>query len=48
MVFNKYTKEKAGNRGYRLLLVDGYYSYVNLDFFDYIDKHRIIVLVLLL
>lgn len=46
MVFNKHTKEKAGIRGYRLLLVDGYSSHVNLDFLDYIDKNQIIILVL--
>ncbi len=34
MVFDKYTKEKVGNRGYRLLLVDGHCSHFNLDFFD--------------
>lgn len=46
MVFNKHTKEKAGIHGYRLLLVDGHSSHVNLDFLDYVDKNRIIVLVL--
>ncbi len=39
MVFDNYTKEKEGNRGYRLLLVDGHCSHVKLDFFDYVDKH---------
>ena len=37
MVFNKHMKKKAGIQGYQLLLVDRYCSYVNLDFFDYID-----------
>ena len=46
MVFDKHTKKKAGARGYRLLLVDGHCSHVNLDFFDYADRNRIIVLVL--
>lgn len=46
MVFDKHTKEKAGIRGYRLLLVDGHSSHVNLDFLDYADRNRIIVLVL--
>ncbi len=46
MVFDKYTKEKAGNRGYRLLLVDRHCCNVNLNFFDNADKHRIIILVL--
>ena len=44
-VFDCYTKAKAG-QGYRLLLVDGHYSHVNLSFFDYADKYSIIVLVL--
>lgn len=44
-MFDRYTKTKAG-RGYRLLLVDGHCSCVNLSFFDYADKHRIIILVL--
>ena len=47
MVFDKYTKEKEGNRGFRLLLVDEHYSHINLDFFDYAVKNQIIVLVLL-
>lgn len=46
MVFDNHTKEKAGMRGYRLLLVDGHSSHVNLDFLDYADRNRIIVLVL--
>ncbi len=44
-VFNCYTKTKAG-QSYQLLLVDGYYSHINLFFFNYADKHWIIVLVL--
>ncbi len=47
MVFDKYTKKKAGVQGYWLLLVDKYYSHVNLNFFDYANWNRIIVLVLL-
>lgn len=46
MVFDKHTKKKVGARGYRLLLIDGYCSHVNLDFFDYADRNRIIFLVL--
>ena len=44
-MFDCYTKTKAG-RGYRLLLVDGHCSHVNLSFLDYADKHWIIILVL--
>lgn len=44
-VFDRYTQKKAG-RSYRLLLVDGHCSHVNLSFFDYADKNQIIVLVL--
>ena len=47
MIFDKYTKEKAGNHKYQLLLVDRYCSHVNLDFFDYANKYQIIVLILL-
>ncbi len=46
IVFDKYTKGKTGNCGYRLLLVNGHCSHVNLNFFDYADKHQITVLVL--
>ena len=46
MVFDKYIKEKVSNYEYWLLLVNRHCIYVNLDFFDYIDKHWIIVLVL--
>ena len=46
IIFNKYTKEKAGIRRYQLLLVDRYSSYVNLDFLNYIDRNQIIILVL--
>ena len=45
MVFDRYTKAKAG-RGYQLLLVDSHCSHVNLSFFEYANKHRIIVLIL--
>lgn len=47
MVFDKYIKKKTSVRGYQLLLVDGYYSHMNLDFFNYTDQNQIIVLVLL-
>lgn len=47
MRFNKYTKEKVDNHKYQLLLVDRYYSHVNLDFFNYVNKYQIFVLFLL-
>ncbi len=43
-VFDKNTKEKAG-QGYRLLIVDGYCSHMNLSFFNYIERHQIIILI---
>lgn len=47
MIFDKQIKKKVGICEYRLLLVDGHFSHVNLDFFAYADKNQIIVLVLL-
>ena len=47
MVFDKYTKKKESNCGYRLLLVDKYCSHINIKFFNYEDKHQIIIVVLL-
>jgi hypothetical protein len=44
-VFNRHTKEKAG-RGRRILLVDGHSSHVNLQFLDWADRRRIIIVVL--
>jgi hypothetical protein len=44
-VFNRYTKEKAGN-GWRLLIVDGHSSHFNMRFIDYCDNNRIIVAIL--
>lgn len=44
-VFERYTKQKAGNRR-RLLLVDGHSSHVNLKFLQFADAHRIIILIL--
>lgn len=43
-VFDYYTKAKVG-RGYRQLLVDYHYNNINLFFFEYANKHQIIVLV---
>jgi hypothetical protein len=44
-VFNRETKEKAG-RGWRLLILDGHHSHVNLQFIDYADRNRILLAVL--
>jgi len=44
-VFHPYTKEKAGNRR-RLLIVDGHSSYVNLQFIEWADQHRILLMIL--
>ena len=46
-IFIPYTQEKAGLRNRRLLIVDGYSSYVNMAFINYADSHRVIVAVLL-
>jgi len=35
-VFNRHIKRKAG-RGYRLLVLDGHHSHVNLEFVDFAD-----------
>ena len=39
MVFDKYTKKKANNCRYWLLLINKYFNYINQDFFDYADKY---------
>jgi hypothetical protein len=45
-VFNRHTKAKARQgRDYRLLIIDGHGSHVNLAFLDWCDAHRIIVAV---
>jgi hypothetical protein len=44
-IFNRHTAKKAGLRR-RILLVDGHSSHVNLQFLDWADSHRIIVIVL--
>ena len=45
-IFNMETKRKARNgRDYRLLIVDGHNSHVNMRFLDYCNKHRILVAV---
>lgn len=44
MIFNKYIKKKISNYGYCLLLIDRYYNFINLDFFNYANKYQIIIL----
>lgn len=47
-VFKQHKKEKA-QKTYtkQLLIVDGYLSYINIAFLDYVDRHSIIVYILL-
>jgi hypothetical protein len=44
-VFQRATKEKA-KRDYRLLIVDGHGSHLTMDFLNYCDSHRIILVIL--
>ena len=44
-IFNLQTKDIAGNRR-RLLLADGHSSHVNLEFINYCDQNRILLLIL--
>jgi hypothetical protein len=46
-VFERYTKP-SNLRSKRLLIVDGYSSHVNMEFINFADTYRIIILVLLL
>jgi len=41
-VFDRYTREKVGNHR-RLLIVDGYNSYLNIRFINYCDQNRILL-----
>lgn len=43
-VFDHCAKQKAG-RGYRLLILDGHSSHINLRFIDYADRNRILIAV---
>jgi hypothetical protein len=43
-VFNRSTKRKAG-RSYRLLILDGHGSHITMDFIEYCDKRRILLMV---
>ncbi|KAM4067690.1 DDE superfamily endonuclease [Hirsutella rhossiliensis] len=44
-IFDCHTKQKAG-RAYRLLILDGHNSHINLKFIDYADRNRILIAVL--
>jgi hypothetical protein len=44
-VFEQYTKPKRATTK-RLLIVNGYSSYINIKFVDFADRYRIIILVL--
>ena len=44
-VFDRCTKEEA-KRGRRLLIVDGHNSHFNMQFIDYADRHRILLIIL--
>lgn len=45
-VFDRYSREKARNgRDYRLLIVDGHSSHINMAFLEWCEMHRIIVAV---
>jgi hypothetical protein len=47
-VFDRYTREKAekDRRAWRLLILDGHGSHVTMDFIDYCDQNRILLMVL--
>jgi hypothetical protein len=45
-VFDRFTKKKAG-RSYRLLILDGHGSHITMDFIEYCDKRRNLLMVLL-
>ena len=43
-IFNRYIKEKARlGRDWRLLMLDGHNSHLNMRFLDWCAKHRILV-----
>jgi hypothetical protein len=43
-VFDRSTKRKAG-RSYRLLILDAHGSHITMDFIEYCDKRRILLMV---
>ncbi|EDN09858.1 predicted protein [Histoplasma mississippiense (nom. inval.)] len=44
-VFDPHTKQKARNH-YRLLILDGHSSHINMAFIDYADQNRILLIIL--
>jgi hypothetical protein len=44
-VFDRETKAKAGTE-WRLLILDGHHSHINLEFLDHADRNRILIAVL--
>jgi hypothetical protein len=43
-VFNRYTKQRAGR--WRLLILDGHGSHITMEFIEYCDRHRILLMIL--
>jgi hypothetical protein len=43
-VFDRYTKQRSGR--WRLLILDGHGSHVTMEFIDYCDRHRILLVIL--
>ncbi|CAE7002770.1 Pogo transposable element [Pyrenophora teres f. teres] len=43
-VFDRYTKQRSGR--WRLLILDGHGPHVTMDFIDYCDRHRILLIIL--
>jgi hypothetical protein len=43
-IFNRFIKKKAG-RSYRLLILGGHGSHVTMDFIEYYDRRRVILIV---
>jgi hypothetical protein len=43
-VFDRYTKQQSGR--WQLLILDGHGSHVTMEFIDYCDRHRILLIIL--
>ena len=43
-VFDRYTKQRLGR--WRLLILNGHRSHVTMEFIDYCDRHRILLIIL--
>jgi hypothetical protein len=43
-VFDRYTKDKA-RQSYQLLILDSHRSHLTIDFIDYCDQHKILLIV---